>query len=200
MKKMFYFALFFIFFSACGGLYLDDDTDRRDDDRVGEVDLPEDLTEDQSLSGILKNCKPELSVPDNTVDIITDIFGVGDKYPPRIIRECLKKKLEDGHTRICNAREELERQRDRARNDTTRARIDNSIYKLDQIQFKFNQNLYEIAVDLDEELIKLEGKPRRNNDVGRFFDWLRREETEATRDIFDIESYSECNFYSDDDD
>ena len=186
--------------SACGELYLDDDPNRRRDDRTGEVDLPEDLAEDQSLSGILKNCKPDLSVPDNTVDIITDIFGVSDKYPPRMIRECLKKKLEDGHTRICNAREELERQRERARDDTARARVDNSIYKLDQIQFKFNQNLYKVAVNLDEKLIEQEGKPKKDNKIGRFFDWLKREETEATRDIFDIESYSECNFYSDDDD
>ena len=199
MKNLIYFTFFIIFLSACGGLYLDDDTDRRNDDREGDVELPEDLAEDQSLSGLLKNCKPDLSVPDTTFDIVTDVLGVSDKYPPRVARECLKKRLEEGHARICNAREALERQREKARDDVTRSRVENSIYKLDQIQYKFNENLYKVAVKLDEKLVEREAKPKKDNSIGRFFDWLKKEETEGLRNIFDIESYSECNFYSDDD-
>lgn len=197
MKNLFYFVLFFVFLTACGDLYVDDSPKRRTDDRAGDVKLPEDLTEGQSLADLLKNCKPDLSVPDNTIDIVTDVFGISKHYPPRVIRECLKKKLEDGHNRICKAREELERRRKKARNDEiTRARIDNSIYKLDQIQYKFKKNLYDVAVDLDKDLQKLESKSDRGNDVSRFFNWYAREETEGLRDIFDIESYSECNFRS----
>ena len=194
MKKIFCFILFYSFLSACGGLYVDDDVERPTDDREGELALPTDLTEDFSLAGFLKNCKPSISVPDNTIDIITETLNI--PYKPKEVRGCLKAKLEAGQDRICKAREELERKREKARDDASRSRVDNSIYKLEQIQFKFNQNLYKLAVDLDEELVRRNNKKETSNSIGRVFNWLVDQETEAYRDIFDVESYSECNFYS----
>ena len=200
MKQIFCFFWIFIFLTACSGLSLDDDTDRVDDDREGEVDLPEDLTEKPSLSGFLKNCNPELSVPDNTIDIITDMVGVSDKNPFRVARECLKARLEEGHDRICDARDKLEIKRSKARDERTKARVDNSLAKLDEIQFKFNQNLYELAVDIDDDIVVEEEKKDPKTWVGRVFAWGRQEESEALRDILDTESYSECNFYNNEDD
>ena len=196
MKRLCCFILFFTLLSACGGLYLDDDTKRRNDDRKGEVDLPKDLAEKQSLADILKNCKPDLSVPDNTIDILTDMLNISKYYPPRKIRECLKKKLEDGHNRICDAREELERRRERTHDEVAKTRVENSIYKLEQIQFTFNQNLHNLAVDVDRALIKQEKNHRDYNEWGRFWNWVGQQETESTRNILDIESYSECNIRS----
>ncbi len=201
MKKLFCFFLVFTFLTACSGLSLDDDTDRISDDREGDVDLPDDLVEKPSLKGFLENCDPELSVPDNTIDILTDMFGVSEQNPFRIARECLKARLEEGHDRICDARDKLERKRAKARDDNSKARVDNSLARLDEIQFKFNQNLYELAVDIDDDIVRREDKnDESSNRIGRFFSWARTEESEALRDILDTESYSECNFYSSDDD
>lgn len=200
IKKVLYLMLF-CSLVACTDLSIDDDAGRRGDDRSGEtpdVDLPEDLQEGLSWWNILKNCKPEFSVPDNSIDLITDVLGVSDKYPPRVMRECFKKKLEDAQNRICDAREELERRREKARSDSEKARVENSIYKLDQIQFKFNQNLYELAVEFDDKVNNI--KDKRPKNLGRWLNWLAQEEGEALRDILDTESYTECNFYSTDDD
>ena len=201
-KQIFYTMILCSFFLvACTDLSTGGDRGRRPDDRSGDPDpkLPTDLEESFSWKDLLKNCKPDLSVPDNTIDLVTDVLGLSDKYPPRVMRECFKKRLEDAHDRICDAREALERQRERARSDSERSRVESSIYKLDQIQFKFKENLYELAVDFDEKVIKLENKNPKN-DIGRFINWIGQEEGEALRDILDTESYTECNFYSTDDD
>ena len=201
-KQVFYSVILcFFFLTSCTDLSVGDDTRRRDDGRAGEpdVDLPTDLDEITSWRDLLKNCKPDLSLPDNTIDLVTDALGISDKYPPRVFRECFKKKLEDAQNRICDAREELERRRERARTDSERSRVENSIYRLDQIQFKFNQKLYELAIKFDEKANKLKnGRP--NSEIGRWLNWWGQEEGGALRDILDTESYSECNFYSTDDD
>ena len=194
MRRMFCFILAFSFLSACGGLYLDTDTDRREDDREGDVELPEDLKEKRSFF----DCDPEYSGPDNSVDIVTDMIGVSDYNPGRRMRECLKETLEKGYNRICDTREELERRREKARDEASRSRIESSIDRLEQIHFKFNQNLYEIAVDFDDKVVSMESGERKKTILGRAWSWLKKEETEALRDILDIESYRECNFYSSD--
>ena len=203
-KPIFYSIILCLFFLiSCTDLSVGGDTTRRDDDREGEpeVQLPTDLNESLSWLELLRNCKPELSVPDNSIDLVMDVFGVSDKYPPRLLRECFKKKLEDAQNRICDAREELERRREKARSDSERSRVDNSIYKLDQIQFKFNQNLYKLAIEFDERTKKLKEKKenKENSKFQRFMNWWGQEEGEALRDILDTESYSQCNFYSTDD-
>ena len=194
MRRMFCFILAFSFLSACGGLHLDDDVVRRDDDREGDVELPEDLKEKRSFF----DCDPEYSGPDNSIDVVTDMLGVSDYNPGRRMRECLKETLEKGYNRICNAREELERRREKARDEASRSRIESSIYKLDEIQYKFNQNLYEFAEDFDDQVVSMENDGRKKTKLGRFWSWLKKEETEGLRDILDIESYRECNLYSSD--
>jgi len=181
---------------ACSPLGIDDNVDRRIDDRDGDVELPIDLVENESFSDFLKNCKSEYSsVPDNTVDIVTGMFGLDDQLNPgKKVRDCLKAKLEDAQNRICKARDELERRRGKARSDTEKSRIDNSLLKLDQIQFNFNQKLYDLALSADEQVIKIEQKDSKNA-VGRFFNWWAEEESGAIRDILETESYNECNSY-----
>ena len=193
-----------LFLTACSPLEQQPDGDRRGDDREGEPaeQLPEDVTEGLTWLEILRNCKPEVDTPDNIIDIGLSVLPEKwrELYLPSSMRSCLKAKLEEAQGRICKSREELERRRRRAKTASERAAVENSLYRLDQIQFKFNQKLNEMAVNLDDELIKLERKEaNQRNDFGRFLNWVGQEETQALRDIFDTESYSECTFYSDDD-
>lgn len=196
MKRMCCFTLFFILLSACGGLYLDDDTDRRDDGRRGDVKLPTDLIEQQSFLAFLKNCKPEFSSPDTVTDILTDTVGISHLNPFRRARECLKKKLEDGQNRICNVREELERKRERARDDIAKSRVENSIYKLEHIEFTFKQNLYKMALDIDKHYDRQKEKSKGYNRWGRFWNSFWRDEVRGVEGILDRESYNDCNIHS----
>ena len=194
MQKTFCFIFLISFlFLSCSPLNVDETPPRRDDDREGEVELPTDLEEELSFRDFLKNCKPDVQIPANTVDIFLDVFNLRSKYPPAVFRDCLQKKLEDGHAKICTARDQLERKRENARTDAEKARYENQLYRLEQIEFKFNQRLYNLAVKFDDQLIKLEND-RSGNDLTRTFRFLQREKTEALRDILDTESYSECNF------
>ena len=202
MKQTIFFISLFSFLCACEPLNIDDDGDTRPDDRSGDLEeeLPENVFEGLSWQEILKNCKPEVDVPGNVIDIGLDLLQLSEHYVPGQLRKCLEKKLEDSHNKICTARVKLERRRDNARDGATRARANNSLVKLDTIQFKFNQKLYKMAVDLDEELQKQDEKKRSKTVLGRAWNFWRAEETEALRDVLDIESYSECNTYSSDDD
>ena len=202
-KKISFILLFsFLYLCACQPLNVDDGGDTRTDDRGGdpEDELPGDVFEGLSWREILKNCKPDVDVPGNIIDIGVDLFGLSEHYVPGQVRKCLEKKLEDSHNKICTARVKLERRRENARDDAARARAENAIVKLDTIQFKFNQKLYDMALKLDDELQKQDAKRRSHTAVGRVWDFWRGEETEALRDVLDVESYSECNTYNDDDD
>ena len=199
MKKKIFFLFLISFLYACAPLNEDDKPKRRSDDREGDVKVPDEtLLEGLSWYELLKNCKPDVDVPNNIIDVGLDIFNLQDKYPPGLIRKCLEKKLSDTHNTICEARIKLERKREKARTENDKARVENSIIKLDTLQFKWNQQLYDLALKLDNELIKQENKQNSKHLVGRVFNFFREEETEALRDILDIESYSTCHSYNED--
>ncbi|MDE0119716.1 MAG: hypothetical protein OXM55_06900 [Bdellovibrionales bacterium] len=201
MKQTVFSILFLSFLCACEPLNIDDGGDTRPDDRSGDLEeeLPKDVFEGLSWQEILKNCKPEVDVPSNVLDLALDTINLSQYYLPGQIRKCLEKKLEDAHNKICAARVKLERKRDNARDGATRARVENSLVKLDTMQFKFNQRLYNMALNLDDHLQRWDRNGKAKTVVGRTWDFFKEEETEALRDILDIESYSECNTYSRDD-
>ena len=198
MKKLLCFVLLFCGLTACGGLYVDGPVEDDDDDREGEISLPEELNENLSWFELLKNCKPEVNVPGSVIDIGLEAINLRQYYPPSLMRDCLQAKLEDAHDRICTAREGLERKREEVNGSNNRARVDNAILRLDEIQFKFNQRMYELASDIEDQ-IEDEKEGRYKTKWGRFMEWVRRDEYEAVRDTLDIASYSECNSYTDDD-
>ncbi|MYE07437.1 MAG: hypothetical protein F4X95_01615 [Oligoflexia bacterium] len=203
IKQTIFFISLFSFLCACEPLNIDDGGgDPRPDGRSGDLeeDLPEDALEGLSWQELLKNCKPEVDVPGNIIDLTLDTLNLSKYWLPGQVRKCLEKKLEDSHNKICTARVKLERKRDEARDEATRARAENALVKLDTMQFKFNQRLYKLALDLDDNLQKWDQKGKAKTVVGRTFNFIRDEESEALRDILDIESYSECNTYSSDDD
>ncbi len=194
MKKTILTVLLLSFLAHCTPLNVEEAPERRPDEREGEVSIPDDVLEGLSWLEILQNCKPDVNVPTNIIDVGVDIFGLSDQYAPGLIRRCLEKKLSDAHNKICTARVELERKKEKARDENTRARVDNSILKLDNIEFRFNQKLYDLSLKLDNNLEKQRRKKHKHWFV-RGINAVRREETEALRDILDIESYSTCAFY-----
>ena len=203
MKRQIFFFLI-LFLVSCSPLNQDADPGRRGDDPEGE---PVDQPTDEDLEGLswlefLNKCKPEIDTPDNIVDVIVDILPekVRKLYVPGNVRKCAKKKIEDVHNKICKAREELERKRRRARSDTERASIQNSLHQLDLTQWKFNERLRELAEETDKRLIKLEEREGGERNLGRIANQWGQEETQAWRDIFDVQSYRECSYYSEDDD
>ena len=188
-----FLAILLSFLCACSNLQADDDGDGGIDDiREGDIDLDLDL----DLSD--KGCTLETSVPGNEIDILADLLNV--KYEPRRARDCLQKKLQDNHRKICDTRLKLERRRDNARTDAEIERIENAIDKLDETAFKYNQRLYDLAARLDKKLKKNEAKRRSKTFLARAGRYFYSQETEALRDIFEVESYAQCSSYSDDDD
>ena len=192
--KVYSIFLIFLFsiLCACTGLQADDDGGGVDDTREGDIDLDLDL----DLSD--KGCKLETSVPGNEIDLLADLFNV--KYEPRQARECLQKKLQDNHIKICDTRLKLERRRDNARTEAERERVENAIDKLDEMEFKYNQRLYALAARLDNKLKADEKKRRSKTLLSRAGRYFFSQETEALRDIFEVESYAQCSSYSSDDD
>ena len=206
MKRQLFFFLI-LFLVSCSPLNQDDDPGRRGGEPEGEpVDQPtaEDL-EGLSWTELLKNCRPEIDIPDNEIDIFLGMIPgeLGDKARelniPGNARKCAQKKIEDTHNKICKAREDLERKRRRARSDAERASIQNSLHQLDLTQWKFNERLRTMAEETDKKLIKLEGKDGKTF-LGRIGNGWGEAEAEAWRDMFDVQSYRECSYYSDDDD
>ena len=190
--KTIYFILLFICLCACAPLNVeDDDDDTRPDDRGGdptEEELPDDVLEGLSLIEILRNCKPDVDVPSSVIDLTLEVFDISDRYPPGLIRKCLRKKLEDAQDRICKAKITLERKRDNARSQEARARAENQLVQLEQIQFNFNQRLYDMALKIDDES-STEGK----SGLSRIIAEWKDSESSAFQGIFDVASYSECN-------
>lgn len=207
MKRQIFFFLV-LFLVSCSPLNQDTDPGRRGgDEPEGEpVDQPTDADlEGLSWTELLKNCRPEIDIPDNEIDIILGMIPgqVGDKIRelniPGNARKCAQKKIEDTHNKICKAREDLERRRRRARSDAEKDSIQNSLYQLDLTQDKFNQRLSELAEDMDKRLIRIQGKDGKTF-LGRIGNGWGEAETEAWRDMLDVQSYRVCGYYSGDDD
>ena len=203
MNTVIAFIFLLAFLPTCTPLNISEAPGHRQDDREGEVDA--DIPDDTVLEGLswwelLKNCKPETDAPGSITDIATDIFGVSEHYAPGVVRGCVERKLSDAHTKICTARIQLERKRDRADDPATKARVENSIIKLDTMQFKFNQKLYNMALSLDDELEQQRSKGRAKTLLGRAFNFLKEDEIESLRDVLDIESYNTCGSYSEEED
>ena len=133
------------------------------------IKIPEDLAEVQSLA-FLKNCKPDLPVPDSAVDIVTDVMGVSKHHPFRVMRACIKQKIETAQSRICNAQKKT-------------TLDDHSNAKLEQIQFQFNQTLYQLAADMNKIL---ENRKDSDNDLERLLNWTSQSEVAALRDVLHI--------------
>lgn len=206
MKRQIFFFLI-LFLVSCSPLNQDTDPGRRgDDEPEGEVEQPTDVDiEGLSWTELLKNCRPDVDVPDNEIDLILGMIPgqLGEEIRelniPGNARKCAQKKIEDTHDKICKAREDLERRRRRARSDAERASIQNSLYQLDLTHHKFNLRLERLAEDMDKRLIRIEGKDGKTF-LGRIANEWGEAETEAWRDMLDVQSYRECGYYSDDDD
>ena len=210
-----FLSLSFVF-TGCSELETDNTRPRYDRDRAGSptdfastsacIDFLEEGENESSLEDIettsfyswLNTCRTSINAPDNTIDIVVTAIGLQDKYTPGRIRECLRCKLSDAHNRICSARDELERQRQGANSEADRIRIENSIYRLDDLQSNFNSKLYKQASEWNDRAQNFENK-NPNNLLGRGFNWWAQQEAEGYRDIFNDQSYSECDgFYYDD--
>ena len=173
-----------------------DDPDERPvrDPRSGNPADLDQLEEDISFLDSLKNCKSDASAPDNVIDMGLRAFKIQDKYPMYRIRECLKSNLNDIHNQICSNRDALERQRQNADSESERISIESSLHRLDELQYKFVQKLYNQAYTWDERAQRFDSK-KSGSGIGRFFNWMGKEESEALRDILNAESYRECNSY-----
>lgn len=151
-----------------------------------------------SFANWLSNCSAGDSTPDNAIDIIVTAVGIQNKYMPKKLRNCLRCKLADAHSRICSARDELERQRQDANSESDRIRVENSIARLDEIQYKFNDTLYRQANKYNTRANNFADKDSKTLG-GRFWNWVGQHEAEAFRDILNTESYNECNNFRYDD-
>ena len=192
--------------SACGGGLVRDDNRRpRGDDRTGDpesdVELPEEVASGSFLDKILKNCEENQldSLPDNDIDIVVQQIPILHKYyGPGKVRTCIKAQLRKANEKICEAQEKLEEKIEQARDRRDKIRAETSLYKLEEIKYKFNERLYKAALRFDKEADRAKRK-RKNTDklISDIFHVWTQQETEAMRDIFDVESYSECSFYVD---
>ena len=191
LKNLFCFLIIVGFLSSCGGLVLDDETDRRRDDREGDIELPEDLLGD--IKDICENEDDEdfISVPRSSTDILTEVAGIDD-YAPRKYRDCLAYRLEKGNSRICDTKDQLERARQKTRDDSTKDRIDRKLERLERIQAQFNDRLYRLAGNCDRSRTKLNEKD--SSGLGEVVRFLAEDETSAYCDIFESESYALCSF------
>ena len=206
MKRQIFFFLI-LFLVSCSPLNQDTDPGRRVDEPEGEpVDQPtEKDLEGLSWTELLRNCRPEIDIPDNEIDIFLGMIPgeLGDKIReiniPGNARKCAQKKIEETHDKICKAREDLERRRKRARSDSEKASIQNSLHQLDITHWRFNERLRKMSEEMDKRLIRIERKDGKTF-LGRIGNSWGKAETEAWRDMLDIQSYRECSYYSEDDD
>lgn len=178
--------------SNCSDLNIDDRQTRRREDRMGKVELPEEINDEDFFDFL--NCKPSVNTPDNSMDVLTNMV-IPNKNPLTIARKCLKDKLEKAHNKICDARYQLEQQREQARDNSTINRIENQIYRLDQIQWRFNQKLQELAQESEsyrKKAVDKRNKATKHQWWLATLLWVGEQEAEAHSNIYDIESYNEC--------
>ena len=205
--KIFFSVVLFLNLCSCGGGLVKDDRPRprsrgdRNGDPDPDVDLPEEVADANFFDRILKNCQGNTldTLPDNDIDIVVQQIPWAHRfYGPGKLRVCIKSQLRKANEKICEAQEKLEEKMEQARDRRDKVRAETSLYKLEEIKYKFNERLYKAALKFDKESSKAKKRRKETDSIlGDVFHIWTQQETEALRDIFDVESYSECSFYVD---
>ena len=199
--KVLLLIFFYILLFSCGGLEETEDPDRRRDEPVGEpkpLDL--DVLEFTNWRDFLKNCKPDLNTPDNLTDIIAGaVPGLNDYYLPGLFRACFKKKSQEAHDQICEARDHWERIKKNPKSSAQKARAENELDKLARIEDRLNDRLYKFGDRARVRMQKIRNKDP-HTWVGRFIKAWGEDEVSGWETVLDVESYSTCTTYRDDDD
>ncbi len=164
---------------------------RRQSDPEGEIELPENILSEDFLS--FENCNPTADAPDNSTDIAIGLIFNKNDFTHQQIRRCLKDRIEKAYKQICTTREKLIEKRDRAQDQNTQTYLDNQIWRLDQIQWKFNNRMDTLAQKLNKGTSKINKKVKEKDEawftIAAFF---LTDEMEAHRNIFDVNSYNQC--------
>ena len=135
-----------------------------------------------------EKCIPTADVPDNSTDIVRELLLGRNDLSRMLERRCLKNRIEKSYKQICTTREKLLKNRYRTQDESTRTYLDSQISRLDQIQWKFNKRMNTLAQRSDKILRKINKK-----DEAWFTGFYRTtDEIEAYRNIFDVNSYNQC--------
>ena len=200
--RILFIAFFYMLFCACGGLEETPDPPRRDNERRGEPKPPKlDVLEFTSWRDFLKNCKPDYDTPDNITDIAMGVLPVkiSDKYLPSFFRKCFKKKSEDAHAQICEARDYWERIRKNPKSRAQKAKAENELMKLERLETDLNDKLYRLGTRARDEMKDVKEKDPKTW-LNKLTNALIEDELSGWDTILDIQSYSSCTIYTDDDD
>ncbi len=186
---------------SCGGLEDTRDPERRDREPEGEPGPPKiDVMEFTNWRDFLKNCKPDFDTPDNISDIIAGaVPGLKDNYLPGMFRACFEKKSQDAHGKICEARDYWERKKKNARSSAQKSRAENELHKLARLEDSLNHKLYKLGTKARDQMEHLK-ENKKETAVGRVLNFWARDEYEGWETVLDVESYSSCTSYVEDDD
>ena len=202
--KILFLIAFYMLLCSCGGLEETTDPDRRGGEPEGELQPPKvDIVEFTNWRDFLKNCKPEYDTPDNITDIIMGaVPGLQDYYLPTMFRACFKKKSQEAHEKICNARDYWERVKKNPKSPSQKARAENELLKLDRMEHKLNNQLYKLGTKARDQLEDIKDKEVTSGwkAGGKFVNILLEDEVEGWETVLDIESYSSCSVYTESDD
>ena len=119
--------------------------------------------------------------------------SVSDYYLPGLFR----KKAEDAHAQICEARnywEEIRRNPDRFQ----KAKAENELIKLERLETALNNQLYRLGNRTREEI-----KDIKEKEPSDFFDRITNliveDELNGWETFLDVQSYSSCPIYTEED-
>ena len=191
---------FLLVLCSCGGLEETREPDRRDEEPIGDPEPPKlDVLEFTNWRDFLKNCKPDFDTPDNITDIIAGaVPGLQDYYLPGMFRACFEKKSQDAHEKICEARDYWERKKKKAKSSAQKSRAKNELHKLARLEDSLNHKLYTLGTKARNQMDYLK-ENKSHTVLGRIGNAWGRDEYEGWETVLDVESYSSCTTYTDDD-